>query len=162
MNTQQQASQARRELDRKFKTFDLAPLRSRPHRGWIRALRTALGMSQDALGARLSVTGAAVAQLERAEITGGITVAKLSSVAAALDCTLLYVLVPNSSLEDTVMRQARLVAASQLGYVATTMWLEDQAIGDEQRREQLEARAHEIAAGAALWRSSNPRRAVRP
>jgi len=145
------SAQARRELDRRFRRGDVADLRVRPHRGWIRAIRSALAMSQDDLGARLGITRAAVAQLEKAEGAGGITIAKMSQVAAALDCSLLYALIPNSTLEDTVMRQARAMAAQRSGYVASTMALEDQPISDDQRSDHLESTAREIAASGTLW-----------
>ena len=94
----------------------------------------------------------AVAKLERAELGGGITIAKLFEVAGALDCTLVYALVPNTSLEDTVQRQARRVAAERLGYVATTMALEDQDISAERRDEHLESYARDLVAHNDLWR----------
>lgn len=52
----QRAAQARRELDRKFAAANLDPIVARPRSGWIRAVRGALGMSQEALAVRLGVT----------------------------------------------------------------------------------------------------------
>jgi predicted DNA-binding mobile mystery protein A len=111
-------------------------------------------MSQQALGSRLGISQAAVAKLERAELTGGITIDKLTEVADALDCTLVYSLVPNTSLEDTVQRQARQVAAKRIGYVTTTMALEDQGISEERRDEHLETYARDLVAHNDLWRPS--------
>ncbi len=36
-------------------------------------------------------------------MNGGITIGKLSQVAEALECTLVYALIPNSRLEQTVL-----------------------------------------------------------
>ena len=154
----QLSSQARRELDRRFERLDLADMRARPHRGWIRAIRTALGMSQAALGTRLGITHAAVGQLEQAEAAGGITLAKLRHVAEALDCTLVYALVPNSSLEDTLLREAHRVAEERLGYVESTMALENQAIDTERQAGQREAIARDLIATGTVWTAAGGRR----
>src|SRR5580658_6355456 len=121
MQPAKRAAQARRELDRKFSAAKLEPIAARPRAGWIRAIRNALGMSQAVLAERLGVSGSAVNQLERAELHGGITTGKLAEVAGALDCTLVYALVPNSTLEQTVNTQAETAAAQILGYAARTM-----------------------------------------
>lgn len=127
-------------------------MRNRPSSGWVRAIRNALGMSQAALAGRLGVSGAAVAKLERAETAGGITLTKLAEVAAALDCTVVYALVPNSSLEETVQRQARLVASEQLGYVDSTMALEDQDVPADRRADYLEIYVRDLIARNDTWR----------
>jgi predicted DNA-binding mobile mystery protein A len=129
-------------------------VRARPHAGWVKAIRNALGMSQAALAHRLGVTAAAVGQLERAEVAGGVTLAKLSEVATALECTLVYALVPNTTLEDTIQRQAHRVAKEQLGYVGTTMALEDQAVSDQDRDAYLEEVAQTLVErNNQLWRA---------
>ncbi len=111
----------------------------------------ALGMSQQALAGRLGISGPAVAKLEKAELEGGITIGKLAEVARALDCTLVYALVPNSSLEENVQTQARRVAAETIGYVGTTMALEDQAVEPDRLADQLEAEAQRVIAANRLW-----------
>ena len=151
MQRSEQSAQARRELDRKFQTAELGPILARPRSGWTRAIRGALGMSQAALARRLGISPAAVNKLEHAELHGGITVAKLGEVAAALDCTLVYALVPNSTLEQTVLSQARNVAVGMLGYVARTMDLEDQGIADEQAREAIDRFAHQLISKGTMW-----------
>jgi predicted DNA-binding mobile mystery protein A len=111
-------------------------------------------MSQTTLGERLGIAQPSVARLEQAEATGGITIAKLGELAIALDCTLVYALVPNSSLEDTVMRQARRVAATRTSYVASTMSLEDQSVNPDQQADQLDEAARELVASGNVWSRS--------
>jgi predicted DNA-binding mobile mystery protein A len=108
-------------------------------------------MSQAVLAQRLGVSGSAVNQLERAELHGGITTGKLAEVAAALDCTLLYALVPTSTLEQTVNSQAESAAAQLLGYAARTMALEDQAIDMRQQREAVQRYAQQLVASGNPW-----------
>jgi predicted DNA-binding mobile mystery protein A len=138
-----QARQARRILDEKYAAGTVEAVRVRPRSGWIKAVRTGLGMSQSVLAQRLGVSRTAVTQLERAERDGGVTLSKLSEVAAALNCTLVYALVPNTSLEQTVQTQVARVVDRQLGYVNATMTLEDQAVSTPQqdsiRAEQIES-----------------------
>jgi predicted DNA-binding mobile mystery protein A len=151
------ATQARRELDRKFSAANLRSIDARPRSGWIRAIRGALGMSQAVLAERLGVSSAAVNKLERAELHGGITTAKLAQVASALDCTLVYALVPNSTLQRTVETQARAVAAQTLGYAARTMALEAQEIDDARQSDAVERYAQELLANGNPWRAAQSR-----
>ena len=111
-------------------------------------------MSQSVLAGRLGVSAPAVDQLEHAEMRGGITIGKLAEVASALDCRLVYALVPNSSLEATVTARARAVAQQMLGYSARTMALEAQDIDDQSRAEAIERYAEELVKGGRLWRST--------
>jgi predicted DNA-binding mobile mystery protein A len=153
MQKSEKAAQARRELDRRFAAAEVAPFRSRPQSGWIRAVRSGLGMSQDALARRLGITSASLAKLERNERNETISVGKLAEVARAMDCQLVYALVPNESLERTVLQQAERVAATTLAYVATTMGLEDQAVEVDRRAEQLADEAQRVIAAHRLWTS---------
>jgi predicted DNA-binding mobile mystery protein A len=114
-------------------------------------------MSQAVLAERLGVSSAAVNKLEHAELHGGITVGKLATVAGALDCTLVYALVPNSTLEGTVTTQARKEAAWVLGYAAQTMALEAQDIDEDRQREAIERNAQQLVASGNLWRAGRGR-----
>lgn len=117
-------------------------------------------MSQAVLAERLGISSAAVNKLERAELHGGVTIGKLAEVAGALDCTLVYALVPNSTLEGAVATQARTEAAEILGYAAQTMALEAQAIDESQQREAIERQAQRLVTSGDLWRAR--RRGSRP
>jgi predicted DNA-binding mobile mystery protein A len=110
-------------------------------------------MSEAVLAERLGVSGAAVNKLEHAELHGGITTGKLAEVAGALDCTLVYALVPNSTLDQTVRTQARAVAARLLGYASRTMALEAQDIDDDRQSEAVERQAQQLVASGNLWRT---------
>lgn len=108
-------------------------------------------MSQAVLAERLGVSSAAVNKLEGAELHGGITTKKLAEVAAALDCTLVYALVPKGTLEQTVMNQARTEASRVLRYAARTMALEAQGVDDARREEAIERYARQLVEGSKLW-----------
>ena len=76
-----------------------------PVRGWIKAIREALGMTTAQLAKRLGVRQPSVVALEQSEARGTIELATLRRVAEALDCTLVYALIPNKPLEATIREQ---------------------------------------------------------
>ena len=68
-----------------------------------------------------------------------------------MDCRLVYALVPNVSLEHTVQQQAERVATTTLGYVATTMGLEAQAVEPDRRTEQLASQSRKVIDDNRQW-----------
>lgn len=121
----------------------------RPARGWVRAIRDALGMTSEQLAGRLGVTQSAASKLEASEAAGTIKVNTLTMAAEALDCTLVYALVPNESLTATLRERARAVAVHDLAAVDVTMALEDQRVGIDP--ETVEAYAESLLASRRLW-----------
>jgi predicted DNA-binding mobile mystery protein A len=122
---------------------------ARPPRGWVRAIRSALGMTTAQLADRLNMTQSAASKLEASEAAGTIQLNSLAKVADALDCTLVYVLVPREPLADTVKQRARTVAARELGAVDVTMALEDQRVGIDAAT--LERYAESLVGSRRLW-----------
>ena len=114
---------ARRRLDQRLVGLDLG---QRPPRGWVRAIREALGMTTAELGQRMGITQSRVSQIERSEELGSIRLDTLERAAQALNCQVRYVFVPNEPLEEMVQRQARLRAQAEVDAVTHTMALEDQ------------------------------------
>jgi predicted DNA-binding mobile mystery protein A len=142
---------ARRRLDERL--ADFAVLGPPPAGGWIRAIRDALGLQLGQLAERLNVRPPSVTELERNEAEERITLATLRRAAEALDCTLVYAIVPNKPLEAMVQDAAAAAARRELNAVLHTMSLEDQAPRNADRKEMIDARAAEIAeaGGRRLW-----------
>jgi predicted DNA-binding mobile mystery protein A len=109
-----------------------------PPKGWIRAIRDGLGMSGVQLGKRLRVSPQTVEAMEKSEAAGTIQLNTLKRAAEAMDCTLVYSLVPRTSLESTVKNRARQIAMAALARVSHTMKLEDQDTGDENPESRIE------------------------
>jgi predicted DNA-binding mobile mystery protein A len=124
----------------------LAPLREMQHpgKGWIRSIRQALGMSGRQLAERMGVEPPRITEMEKAEAGGTLTLRTLRRAAEALDCRLVYALVPNTSLEDTLRRQATTAARERLKRVSHSMRLEDQALSSREEAELLRERAEEL------------------
>ncbi|MBX9757729.1 MAG: mobile mystery protein A [Beijerinckiaceae bacterium] len=127
---------ARQRLDERLEALRPIERYAVPPKGWLRAIRDALGMSGVQLARRLGVSPQSVDSLERSEASGSIKLETLRRAAEALDCTLVYALVPNKPLERIVSERARLVAQHDLERVAHSMKLEAQQTGDA----DLEAR----------------------
>ena len=115
-----------------------------PVKGWIRAIREALGMSGKQLAQRLGVSQPRIPRLEQDELTGSVTIKTMQQVAEALNCTFVYALVPRTSLEDTVQSQARRVAQERIERVAHSMLLEAQSLSAEEQQATLKATRDEL------------------
>jgi predicted DNA-binding mobile mystery protein A len=87
-----------------------------------------LGMSSEQLAKRLGVKQPSVVAMEQSEAKGTIELATLRRVAEALDCTLVYALVPNKPLETIVRDRARILLRRRRAPVEHSMLLEDQAV----------------------------------
>src|ERR1700719_3707346 len=122
------------QLDRRFNELKPLTQTTRPSRGWIRAIREAIGMTTAQLAKRLGVHQPRVIELERGEATGNITVKSLERAAEALGCHLVYALVPKEPLSDTIRKRASVIAERQLASVEQSMRLEDQAVNDKAQR----------------------------
>lgn len=136
------AAQSRSRLDQRFQELGPAERFAPPVRGWTKAIREALGMSTAQLAKRLRIKQPSVVAMEQSEARGAIEIATLRRVAAALDCALVYALVPNQPLEKIVRGRARAFVRRRLGPVEHSMLLEDQKVPSKARNSQ--ARLDEI------------------
>jgi predicted DNA-binding mobile mystery protein A len=126
----------------------------RPRLGWVRAIREALGMSSPQLARRVGIKAAqSVEDMQKDEVSGVIKLQTLRKLAKALDCELVYALVPRKSLEEIRRDQATSVAKRLIKRVSHSMSLEDQSISREAEQRQLERRIEKLLAGSpkALW-----------
>ncbi len=146
----------RRQIDQRLAASGTLRDLAVPKGGWIAEIRGLIGMRAAQLAARLGVTQSAVAQFERAEADGAITLNTLTKVAEALDCRLVYALVPRTSFEAMVRTRAALVALRETRQVSHTMALEDQAVRDADVAQLLGDLTAELirALPRALWDES--------
>ena len=104
-------------------------------------------MSTAQLAKRLGIRQPSLVALEQSEAKGTIELATLRRVAEALDCTLVYAIVPNKPLETTLRDRAGAFARRRRAPVEHSMLLEDQKV----TAKDAEARLDEIV------RETNPR-----
>ena len=113
-----------------------------PPTGWIKAIRTAIGMSQLQLGNRLSITKQSVQDIERREKDGSVTIKALREIARALDMQLVYGLIPNDgSLEAMIERKAKELATQIVLRTSNNMKLEDQENTKQRIEKAIQERA---------------------
>lgn len=137
-----QAALARKQLERR-----LAPLREleiiNPPRGWMKAIREALGMSTRQLAARMGAAPSRIPVIEKAEVSGATTIRTLREAAAAMNCTFVYAFVPAKPLDLILRERAAEKAGQDIARLDHTMRLENQALLrsdlEEERRRLVDA-----------------------
>jgi len=142
-----------RHLDQRFAGLRALANSPRPSKGWLRAIRNALGMTTAQLARRLGVSQPRIVELEQSEVSGKVTLNTLQRAAEALGCRLVYVLVPEKPLAETVRERAERLAERHQSDVEHTMRLEDQAVSSKTARRELRERLIEqlLRRPARLW-----------
>ena len=116
-----------------------------PKEGWIRTVRKALGMSGAQLGRRMQISRAQVAQTERNELSGGVTLKSMQRAAEALGCRFVYAIVPmDGSIEAVIEERARQKAKALVGKVNEHMALEAQTLSESNIRFEIERLTQEF------------------
>ncbi len=143
----------REQLDLTLKRFKAMQAMNMPPRGWLRAIRHSLGMNGRQFAQRMGVSPARISKLESDELAGAVTLKTMRKAAEALDCTLVYGLVPRSSLEDTVQKQIAIYAQHRLSRISHTMALEDQELSEGGKEKALKAMEEELLRNLprSLW-----------
>jgi len=126
-----------RQLDEALAPFQRVPDRSPPRGGWAKAVRTALGMSLRQLAERTGLSKTAVKSAETNEAKGTVQLRSLQTLAEAMECDLVYALVPRGSFAEVMERQASRIAEGLVRQVSESMELEDQGVGAVERRRQV-------------------------
>ena len=116
-----------------------------PPTGWIKAIRTAIGMSMQQLGNKLSVSKQGILDMERREKDGSITIRSLKEIGRALDMQLVYGFIPNDgSLNALIEKRATELATKIVLRTSNTMKLEDQGNTNQRIENAIKERAEEI------------------
>lgn len=122
--------------------------------GWIRSLRSALGITFRQLANRLGITPQSARDMEIREQLGTISLNSLREAARALDMELVYGFVPIAgSLEKHIDEKARALASSIVLRTSNTMKLEDQENSSGRIQKAIEERTIDIKRDLpkALW-----------
>lgn len=128
-----------------------------PKNGWVYNIREALGMTQTQLAEKLGITRQSMAELEKSEADGRITLSTLKKVAEVLHCDVRLLLVPKfpseNPLEDSVRKQALEVATKIVNRTALHSELEKQGTGEDFRNKQIQEIADELVrrSNRKLW-----------
>lgn len=142
---------ARASLDARIEPLRPAAQFVAPPKGWIRAIRDAIGMSGVQLARHMEITPQSVVDMEKSEAAATIRLETLRKAANALDCTLVYALIPSTPLEERVNKRARKIALQELGGVAHSMALEDQSVPSDQLEFRIEEFVNNVLFDRDLW-----------
>lgn len=130
------------QLDKKLMPFKHVAGIAAPPAGWIKAIRTALGMTLQQLANKHGISKQSVLEMERREKEGTITLNTLRDLAQSMDLKLVYGFVPaDGSLELMIERKAKELARSIVLRTSVTMQLEDQKNADERIQKSISERA---------------------
>lgn len=133
------------QLNSKMLGFAALKQVAMPPTGWIKAIRTAIGMSMQQLGNKLNVSKQGVMDIERREKDGSITIKSLREIARAMDMQLVYGFVPNDgSLDALIEKRATELATQIVMRTAHTMKLEEQANSKKRIEAAIRERATAI------------------
>jgi predicted DNA-binding mobile mystery protein A len=72
-----------------------------PAKGWLRAVREAIGLTQSAVAGKIGVRRQSYAQFEAAEELGSISIASMRRAADAMGCELVYFILPREAVAAT-------------------------------------------------------------
>lgn len=146
------AALARKNLDKRFAAMQRIEM-TRPPKGWIRAIRDALGISATQLAQRLGVKQPRISALEKAEISGVASLKTLREAAEALGCKFVYAILPETSLEELIRVQAVKRAEEELRRIHHTMTLENQSLNSNDISDARQRLINELLEGSMrrLW-----------
>ena len=110
-------------------------------------------MTTAQLAKRIGVSQPRVVAIEKAESKGAITLDSLERAAHALDCRLVYALVPRLPLEESVTERAERLAKKRLASTRHSMALEAQDVDTADEQEQLKRMIQRLLdkGGSELW-----------
>ncbi len=142
------------QLHTKMQAYKSLQRLAPPPTGWIKAVRTAIGMSLQQLSKRLSITRQSAQEIEQREKDGSLTIKSLREAARALDMQLVYGFVAlDGSLEDLIDRRAKELATQIVMRTSNSMKLEDQENSKQRIEKAIDERAAIIKSEMpkALW-----------
>lgn len=137
----------REVIEKKLKPWLALRQDRKPHSGWIKAIRGALGMTTQQLADRMGIAQPSVMDLEGREVRQTVSLDALEKAARAMDCKLIYAIVPNEdylSLNELLDRKSEEAAKIISKKVSHSMALEAQGLNAEDSRSSFLRLAKEL------------------
>ena len=133
------------QLSTKLKPFKPMAKSVRPAIGWVKTIRTSVGMSLEQLGGKLGITRQSAQNLEKRESEGSITIKALEEAAFAMKMKFVYGFVAlDGSIEKLIENRAKALATEIVMRTSGTMALEGQENSPERIKKAIEERTKEI------------------
>ena len=155
MKTHQKKNQ-RYLMEKKIHPWQRLRENKRPPNGWLKSVRGALGLNTRQLADRLRTRHSSVLRLEKREIQGKVTIESLAKAAKAMNCQVIYAIVPKTgfnSLNEIIDQQANVLASYLVKKAGHNMKLESQGISDKETKKQISELAFELKTtmSSRLW-----------
>ena len=138
------------QANRRIKTIRQAFQGEKVRPGWIRYMRQTLNMTLKNLAARVGVSIATVAQAERGEAAGKVTIGTLRTMAQAMECEFVYAFISNVDIDELLKKKALEKAKQILSRADTHMTLENQRV-EQNFQERLERLANKLFDKGDVW-----------
>jgi predicted DNA-binding mobile mystery protein A len=125
----------------------------RPKNGWIKVMRSVLGMSSYQLAARMDCKQSNIISFEKREREETISLKSLQHLAKALNCRFVYAFVPEKTIDEILETQAKKVIKAQMKSIEHSMDLEQQGLTPEQKKQNETMLVQELLQGnrKKLW-----------
>jgi predicted DNA-binding mobile mystery protein A len=134
-------------IEKKLRPWTALRTDNIPRSGWIKAVRGALGMNTRQLAERVGVEQSNITRLEEREPSGKVTLERLAKAADAMNCRLIYAIVPNdrySDLDAIIDERARDLAQQLVRTTEHSMRLEKQGASDDDLAKEVHSLANEL------------------
>ena len=134
-----------RQLSTKLKTFKSIDTSTLPEIGWVKTIRTGLGISLEQLGDKLEITKQSVQNLEKREALGSATINAMKEAGQAMDMKFVYGYIPvDGTLEALIEKKAKKLATEIVMRTSATMKLENQENSPQRIKDAIEERTKEL------------------
>jgi predicted DNA-binding mobile mystery protein A len=134
-------------IEKKLRAWTALRTDNVPRSGWIKAVRGALGITTRQLADRVGVEQSNITRLEEREPSGKVTLERLAKTANAMNCRLIYAIVPNdqySDLEAIIDERARDLAQQLVRTTEHSMRLEKQGADDNDLAKEVDSLKDEL------------------
>lgn len=108
-----------------------------PKGGWVKTIRTALGMTTYDLANKTNLDQSRISRIESSEARQEIKLSTLKKMADGLGVKFVYGFVPEQDLEEIVLEQAKKIARKRLDRIDHSMKLELQGVSEPEQEESL-------------------------
>jgi predicted DNA-binding mobile mystery protein A len=134
-------------IEKKLRPWTALRTDNVPRSGWIKAVRGALGMNTRQLAERVGVEQSNITRLEERELSGKVTLERLAKAADAMNCRLIYAIVPSDrygDLEAIIDERAQDLAQQLVRTTEHSMRLEKQGASDADLTKEVDSLANQL------------------
>ena len=134
-------------IEKKLSPWKKLRMEKRPPKGWLKAVRGALGINTRQLAKKCGVHHSSILRIEKNEAQNKVSIESLKKIASAMDCQLIYAIVPKTgynNLEEIIDYRAKLLAHKLIKKASHTMQLEAQGISSKEIQNQTKKLANEL------------------